>query len=176
MIVLTYRIVERPMRFTWRTGAVIPPLAVAMSVLLAAGFTVSAHQGYIERPINRNDAARLVDYYDRMYYHTLGAAYRFECDFNDRDTKTAPHVVIVNETFARKFLNGANPIGHHLRQPDYPDRPAFDEEIVGTSRMRCIDRCARRYRRRCMSQSRSVLNHRRAFRSACVPLEARQHY
>ena len=37
----------------------------------------------------------------------------------------------MNETFARKFLNGANPIGHHFRQPDYPDRPAFDQEIVG---------------------------------------------
>lgn len=82
----TYRLLERPVRFTLPTRVVLAPLAVTMALMLAAGLTVSARQGFIERPVNRNDAARLVDYYDRMYYHTLGAAYRFECDFNDRDT------------------------------------------------------------------------------------------
>ncbi len=52
-------------------------------------------------------------------------------DFTDRDTETSPQVVAVNETFARKFLNGRNPVGHRLRQPEFPDRPAFDQEIVG---------------------------------------------
>ncbi|MEP6783213.1 MAG: acyltransferase family protein, partial [Acidobacteriota bacterium] len=84
---LTYRVVERPARFTLRSPVILPPLATAMVLIFAAGLTVSAKQGFIERAINRNDAARLVDYYERMHYHSLGKAYRFECDFNDRDTK-----------------------------------------------------------------------------------------
>ena len=52
-------------------------------------------------------------------------------DFTDRDTKTSPHVIVVNEAFARHFLGGQNPVGHHIRQPEFPDRPAVDQEIVG---------------------------------------------
>jgi hypothetical protein len=58
-----------------------------MAMLYAAGITVNARDGFVDRPLNRSDAAHLVDYYDRMQYHSLGAAYRFECDFNDRATK-----------------------------------------------------------------------------------------
>ncbi len=65
------------------------------------------------------------------WFQTFGTRMLGGRDFNDRDTKAAAQVVIVNEAFARKFTNGANPIGHHLRQPDYPDRPAVDQEIVG---------------------------------------------
>ena len=48
--------------------------------------------------------------------------------FTDRDG--APPVAIVNEAFARRFLNGANPIGHTVRRMPNPERePAM--EIVG---------------------------------------------
>jgi putative ABC transport system permease protein len=50
--------------------------------------------------------------------------------FTDRDRTGSPPVAVVNEAFARRFLNGANPIGHTLRR--YPVRA--DEaplEIVG---------------------------------------------
>lgn len=81
---ITYLIVERPIRFKLRSPVIVPPLATAMIILFAAGMSVSAHDGYVDRPINRSDAATLVDYYGRMHYHSLGAAYRFDCDFNDR--------------------------------------------------------------------------------------------
>jgi len=84
---LTYRVIERPIRFTLRSPVILPPLVTAMTLLFAAGLTVSAHDGYVDRAINRSDAAGLVDYYGRMHYHSLGASYRFECDFNDRDTQ-----------------------------------------------------------------------------------------
>src|SRR4029079_18927805 len=35
-------------------------------------------------------------------------------DFDERDSSTVPHVVIVNETFARRFFPGADPIGRTL--------------------------------------------------------------
>ena len=79
----------------------------------------------------REDRSVYVNVISPGWFRTFGTRFIVGRDFTDRDTQTAPHVVIVNEAFARKFTNGANPIGHHLRQPDYPDRPAFDQEIVG---------------------------------------------
>jgi predicted permease len=49
--------------------------------------------------------------------------------FTDRDRTGSPPVAIVNEAFARRFLNGANPIGHTLRR--YPCAPTRPLEIVG---------------------------------------------
>ena len=50
-------------------------------------------------------------------------------DINDRDTRSAPRVALVNETFARRFLNGASPIGHTVRTLGLDQPPA--REIVG---------------------------------------------
>jgi predicted permease len=53
-------------------------------------------------------------------------------NFTDRDRDGAPLVAIVNEAFARTFLNGANPIGHTLRRfPVRADEPSL--EIVGVA-------------------------------------------
>jgi predicted permease len=44
--------------------------------------------------------------------------------FDEHDTTNSPSVAIVNESFARKLLNGANPIGrtfHSVGEPDYPE-------------------------------------------------------
>lgn len=53
--------------------------------------------------------------------------------FNDRDTRDAPHVAIVNETFVSKFLNGTNPLGQRVVigrdvSENFADQP---REIVG---------------------------------------------
>ncbi len=85
---LTYVLVERPVRFRLSSRISIPPLALAMTALFAVGYVVNDRGGFINRPLNRNDAARLVDYYERMHYHSLGVPYRFECDFNDRDHRS----------------------------------------------------------------------------------------
>jgi len=79
----------------------------------------------------REDRGVYVNLVSPGWFRTFGTRFLGGRDFNDRDTRSAPHVVIVNEAFVRKFTNGANPVGHHFRQPDYPDRPAFDQEIVG---------------------------------------------
>jgi putative ABC transport system permease protein len=53
--------------------------------------------------------------------------------FGDRDTRESPPVAVVNETFVRKFLNGANPlgqrfvIGRHMGE-NFADKP---REIIG---------------------------------------------
>ncbi len=65
------------------------------------------------------------------WFQTYGTRLLAGRDFTDRDGRNARQVVIVNETFARKFFNGQNPVGHRLRQPEFPNRPAVDQEIVG---------------------------------------------
>src|SRR4029453_706964 len=48
------------------------------------------------------------------YFSTLGIPIRAGRDFDERDNARVPHVVIVNETFARRYLPGEDPIGRTL--------------------------------------------------------------
>jgi predicted permease len=52
-------------------------------------------------------------------------------EFNDRDTATAPYVAIVNESFARRHTNGANPVGGRFWMEARPTAPQTLYEIVG---------------------------------------------
>jgi putative ABC transport system permease protein len=47
------------------------------------------------------------------------------------DTKSAPRVILVNQTFAKKFLNGANPIGHTVIVGAGGLTPSPPMQIVG---------------------------------------------
>ncbi|HLH36796.1 MAG TPA: ABC transporter permease [Alloacidobacterium sp.] len=49
-------------------------------------------------------------------------------DFNESDTPTSPPVAIVNETFARKFFQGANPVGKIVYKSEKKDEPY---QIIG---------------------------------------------
>ena len=48
------------------------------------------------------------------YFQTLGVPLRAGRDFDERDSSRVPHVVIVNETFARQHFPGEDPIGRTL--------------------------------------------------------------
>jgi len=48
------------------------------------------------------------------YFATLRIPLRAGRDFDERDSSKVPHVVIVNETFAKRFFPGEDPIGHTL--------------------------------------------------------------
>jgi predicted permease len=48
------------------------------------------------------------------YFATLGIPMLAGRDFDERDSARVPHVVIVNETFARRHFPGENPIGRTL--------------------------------------------------------------
>jgi predicted permease len=48
------------------------------------------------------------------YFQTLGIPIRAGREFDERDSARVPHVVIVNETFARRHFPGADPIGRTL--------------------------------------------------------------
>jgi predicted permease len=48
------------------------------------------------------------------YFHTLGIPIRAGRDFDERDSARVPHVVIVNETFARRHFPNEDPVGRSL--------------------------------------------------------------
>src|SRR5215469_2277592 len=67
------------------------------------------------------------------YFQTLGIALRRGRDFSVRDNvRGAPQVVVINESFARRFWpdypGGLNPVGQHIAET--PDR-LDSAEIVG---------------------------------------------
>jgi hypothetical protein len=53
-------------------------------------------------------------------------------DFTEADQAGARPIAIVNRAFAQRFLNGANPVGHIVRQADaLPGRTLMDWEVIG---------------------------------------------
>jgi putative ABC transport system permease protein len=83
------------------------------------------------KPIEGSDGMTFINSLSPGWFHTYGIRLLAGRDFNDSDTRGAPDVAIVNEAFARKFLNGANPIGHRVRGPSRPNTPNPEIEIVG---------------------------------------------
>ncbi|HMD40393.1 MAG TPA: ABC transporter permease [Candidatus Acidoferrum sp.] len=65
------------------------------------------------------------------YFETMRIPLLFGRNFDERDTITSPHVAIVNETFVRLFLGGANPIGKTFRSVAEQNFPEAEYEIVG---------------------------------------------
>lgn len=68
------------------------------------------------------------------YFKTLQIALQSGRDFDARDRVSAPKVAIVNEAFARQFLNGANPVGRRFWVNATPGEPETPYEIVGMAR------------------------------------------
>ncbi len=68
------------------------------------------------------------------YFKTLQIAMLAGRDFDSRDTVGSPKVAIVNEAFARDFLDGRNPVGQRFWIAATPGSPDTPYEIVGLVR------------------------------------------
>jgi len=70
------------------------------------------------------------------YFQTLDLPIVAGRGFNDRDTRQAPPVCIVNEAFVRGYLHGRSPIGVRvsLRPASPGPAPTMVREIVGVAR------------------------------------------
>jgi len=64
------------------------------------------------------------------YFHTLGTPILMGRDFDDADSDAGPHVVIVNQTFANRYLAGRTPLGHQVW---LSDKPGGRYTIVGVA-------------------------------------------
>ena len=63
------------------------------------------------------------------YFETIGTRLVRGRAIEERDTPSAPHVAVINETFARRFFPNDDPIGQHLGMGDASH--SGDYEIVG---------------------------------------------
>ncbi|HSB12439.1 MAG TPA: ABC transporter permease [Blastocatellia bacterium] len=68
------------------------------------------------------------------YFETLGTTLSAGRDFDERDALNSPRVAIVNESFARQFTNGTNPIGRRFWVEATPSDPKTLYEIVGLAK------------------------------------------
>ena len=95
-------------------GGIVPRIEVSGGVAVAPTFR------------NSNSFANLIS---PGWFSTFGTPVTAGRDFNDRDRTGSPPVTIVNEALVRKFLNGANPLGHTVTWVGGPPFPPM--EIVG---------------------------------------------
>jgi predicted permease len=65
------------------------------------------------------------------YFNLLGIRMLAGRDFTERDADGAPRVIVVNETFAKRFFHGRNPIG---RKVSYTGNPATVVGLVKDSK------------------------------------------
>jgi predicted permease len=82
----------------------------------------------------RDSQRKLETFFSRIgpdYFKTLDIPLVAGRDFNDHDAANAPKVAIVNETFARKLLDGVNPVGQRFRIEATSSDPETVYEIVG---------------------------------------------
>jgi putative ABC transport system permease protein len=85
------------------------------------------------RPVAKGDLPSS-DFFviDDNYFKTLGVSILKGREFNERDTEKTTPVIIVNETFARKFFPNEDPVGKRIKPGISVDdeKPAM-REIVG---------------------------------------------
>ncbi len=106
-------------------GSGTPPLAGALNM----GFLI------LGRPVPPLDAngqpSQTASYIGITpdYFATLRTPVIQGREFNDRDTASAPYVVVINETMAKRYWPNESPIGKQIRLDYVPDEPL--REIVG---------------------------------------------
>lgn len=84
-------------------------------------------------PMSEHERGVYVNIIGADFFRTFGTRLVAGREFDTRDKAGSTPVAIVNETFARKFLNGSNPLGRQVVQVGFPGRPAVTREIVGLS-------------------------------------------
>src|SRR5271170_4764636 len=72
------------------------------------------------------------------FFHTLGVPVLAGRDFADSDSATSPHVGIINEQFAKRFLPNQNPLGHTIGPPGIDWRMTI-VGVVKDHKFRSID-------------------------------------
>jgi predicted permease len=104
-----------------------------VSAALADSLPLSTNTGWsIYTPDYDSNAAKLRDspsvgFVSPGYFRTMGIPLLLGRDIGDRDVVSVRSVMVVNETFAKDFFNGENPIGRRVGTKE----GVYDWEIVG---------------------------------------------
>ncbi len=92
----------------------------------------TSNQWVLDDKGNHPNGAAWLDYVSPGYFNALEIPLLAGRDFNWDDTANSPKVVIVNQTFVNKFLQGAkNPVGKSFRKWEPPGKPEPYYQIVG---------------------------------------------
>ena len=103
---------------------VVNAATTTMLPLAGAGWSLGVHIGSVE------DGSKFT-WVSPGYFETMGIRLIEGRDFDRNDTRSSQRVAVVNHTFVRQFLGGADPIGKTLRTSPEPDYPSTVYEIVG---------------------------------------------
>jgi predicted permease len=127
---------ERPELFRRVLDAAATVPGVSSAALSAVTpISGSTWNNRIELPdgpdLPENERITYINLISGDWFKTYGTPLLAGRDFTAGDSGSAQQVAIVNETFARKFSFGRNPVGTRVRQPGYGNRPTIDREIVG---------------------------------------------
>ncbi|WP_426748174.1 ABC transporter permease [Myxococcus faecalis] len=117
-------------RLTERLGGVPGVLSVSTAEFLPLSGLDNGTSVQLEGAPPRKDEARL-RFVGLDYFRTLGISRVSGRDFTVADDRTAPPVVLVNEAFVRRHLEGKSPLGRRLRLGWGGEAP---KEIVGVVR------------------------------------------
>ena len=82
----------------------------------------------------RADVTPLFTQVSADFFHTMQISILAGRAFNERDTAHSSKVAIVNQSFVKKILNGANPIGAHFQIEEGVGRARPIYEIIGVVR------------------------------------------
>jgi predicted permease len=97
--------------------------------------TSSIWASLVENPpgmsLPENERETYVNVATPGWFATYGTPILAGRDISAHDTPTSPRVVLVNETFARKFFPGATPIGRSIRMVERPGTESPSLEIIG---------------------------------------------
>jgi predicted permease len=83
-------------------------------------------------PKNDGDRGANWDQLGPGYFSTLGVPMLLGREFNDNDTAGSLKVCVINESFAKKFFAGRNPIGMHITSVFGDSRKTY--EVVGVAK------------------------------------------
>jgi predicted permease len=86
-----------------------------------------AVEGYTPKPGEEMDSR--MDHVGPGYFSTVGIPILIGREIGPRDSGNGPRAAVINQSFARTFFPGTNPIGKHVRDT-YPGNPA-DAVVVG---------------------------------------------
>ena len=109
-------------------------VTMSTSTLIGGGVSINSVSipGYTPKPGQKNAVGELEAYFNRVgpnFFETLGIPLALGRTIGEGDTEAAPKVAVVNQTFARQFLSGGNPVGRRIGFGD--EKTAGDTEIVG---------------------------------------------
>jgi predicted permease len=82
--------------------------------------------------VNGIEGSSKFTYVGPSYFGTMGIPIVSGRGFTSMDTTNSPYVVIVNQTFVRKYFCGKQPLGRQIQVAPEPQYPARTYEVVGT--------------------------------------------